>query len=111
MVLWEALYTRTFSLSRNIGSLGNLDEVVLVHWIRSGWSSREELHAESSVHDAQENAMNKHLLPDCFSVWYNSCLQSDEEFDVVEILCEQGYADFYLNGINKKEAIKARASK
>ena len=46
--------------------------------------------------------MKIHLLPDCFAVWYNGVIDfPDGEADNI---CEQGWADWKLNGINKKDA-------
>lgn len=52
--------------------------------------------------------MKKHDLPDCFAVWYNPYLGSNFDFSETDFLCEQGYADFNLNGINKAEAKRAK---
>lgn len=54
--------------------------------------------------------MRKHELPDCFGVWYNSYLSEEETMGIEEI-CGQGFADYYLNGINWREAKKARRGK
>ena len=47
--------------------------------------------------------LKNHDLPDCMAVWYQPYLDEDE-FDNVEEICEQGWADLKLNGINKAEA-------
>lgn len=49
--------------------------------------------------------MKAHLLPDCFLVWYGSYLSRRDGF--IEEICDQGYADYYLDGINKVEAKQA----
>ena len=54
--------------------------------------------------------MRKHELPDCFGVWYNSYLSEEETMGIEEI-CGQGFADYYLNGINWREAKKLRKMK
>ena len=63
---------------------------------------------------------NNHTLKDCFAVWYTPYLvgskahekdEKDDWFDHVEEICEQGWADYHLNGINKNEAKVARSRK
>lgn len=53
--------------------------------------------------------MKKHWLPVCMAVWYNSIL--DDEFVDIEEICEQGYADLRLDGMNGPLARRARRSK
>lgn len=48
-----------------------------------------------------------HLLPDCFLVWYAPFLRGSEDW-MIEEICDQGYADFYYNGINKEDAKRVR---
>lgn len=43
--------------------------------------------------------LKQHDLPDCLYVWYSSHFVHDE-FDDVEEICEQGWADLKFNGIN-----------
>ena len=50
--------------------------------------------------------MNKHPLPDCFAVWYNTHISNGDMSANMEEICEQGFADFYMDGINKAFAKK-----
>jgi hypothetical protein len=50
--------------------------------------------------------MKKHELPVCMAVWYNGIIDGD--FDIEEI-CQQGYADLRLGGINEAVARRVRS--
>lgn len=54
-----------------------------------------------------------HDLHDCFAVWYGRTLDfsKKETWAAVEEICEQGYADYYLDGTNKEAAKKARRAR
>lgn len=47
-----------------------------------------------------------HELPDCFLVWYGPYLRPRDA--VIEELCEQGWADFHMDGANWAEARLAK---
>ena len=49
-----------------------------------------------------------HELPDCFAVWYNAILKSHDVMIDADQICEQGWADWKLDGINEEEAERAR---
>lgn len=47
-----------------------------------------------------------HELPDCMLVWYNSRLKSLDVINHGDEICEQGWADLKLDGINAAIAKK-----
>lgn len=51
-----------------------------------------------------------HELDDCFGVWYGRVVNFGDRatWAAVEYICEQGYADYYYDGINKAVAKKVR---
>ena len=52
--------------------------------------------------------MREHELKDCFAAWYGPFLDMNQELDDIDEICAQGYADYFLNGVNKAEAKRAR---
>ena len=53
--------------------------------------------------------LKEHILPDCLLVWYTPYLKPKDIDNHGEEICEQGWADLKLNGINKAEAQVARS--
>ena len=52
--------------------------------------------------------MMNHELPDCMLVWYHPYLLWKDCLDNGEEICEQGWADLQLSGINEVEARSVR---
>ena len=55
--------------------------------------------------------MTPHHLLDCFAVWYQRALTGEDLLDHADEICEQGWADYKLDGINKADARRARGRK
>ncbi len=55
--------------------------------------------------------LKSHRLPDCFAVYYGPLLAdfADSDFAHVEEICQQGWADAHLGGINRGLAVAAKA--
>lgn len=52
--------------------------------------------------------MGKHVLNDCWAVWYGGHVSAKDMDAHMEELCEQGNADYLLDGINKPAAKRIR---